>query len=108
MRLSLLITLLLTSLIINAQDNGVEKKQITLDLKTDFNSELKHQDKIAKDKLINAADNQAEQKSIFDNLHPPRHQLTMGVAAGNTVVQDGIQPITIKPLKPKMNTVFEK
>ncbi|MBK8816720.1 MAG: hypothetical protein IPN42_14985 [Methylococcaceae bacterium] len=108
MKLILLITILLSSFIINAQDGELDKKPIKLDLKPDFNDELKYQDQIATDRLIPKTNNQEERKSIFDSSDRPTHQFTMGVAAGNTVIQDGIQPITNKPLKAKMNTVFEK
>ena len=104
MKLILLVTLLFTSLIMNAQ----EKKYVTLDLKPDFNDEMKHQERTAKDNLMLNTNNQTEPKSIFDNPKRPKHQFTMGVAAGNTVIQDGIQPITVKPLKAKMNTIYEK
>lgn len=108
MKLILLITLFLSSFFINAQDSGLNNKHIKLDLKPDFNDELKYQDKKATDKLIPKINSQEERKSIFESSHRPKHQFTMGVAAGNTVIQDGIQPITDKPLKAKMNTVFEK
>jgi hypothetical protein len=108
MRLLFLMALLIIPLAINAQENSLEKKRIKLELSPDFNDEMKHQGKMAKGALLPTIENQAEEKSIFDNPKRSKHQFSMGVAAGNTVNQDGIKPITLKPLQPKMNTVYEK
>lgn len=91
-----------------AQENVGEHKHIILDLKPDFNAELKQQEQLANDQFIRSAKDDAEKKNIFDAINPPKHQITMGVAAGNTVRQEGNEPITIKSLKPNMTTVFEK
>ncbi len=102
------IVLLQLSLIINAQESGLEKKQIILDLKPDFNSELKQQEKATRDGFFQAAEQQAGEKTIFEHSPPAKHQFSLGVAAGNTVKQEDIKPLTITPLKPKMTTVFDK
>ncbi len=109
MRILFLTTLLFTSLALNAQDKALQKKQITLDLKPDFNSELKQQDKTVKNSFLHARDTQVDEKNIFDKSNPPKHKFTVGVGAyaGKAATQDGIKPISINPVIPKMNTFFE-
>lgn len=104
MRSLFLIALLSATINSHAGDNGLTTKPLNLDLKPDFNAELKQQDK----KVFDTPRASIEEKSIFDKTERPKHQFTFGVAAGGTMSQEGVKPLAEKPLKPKMTTVFEK